>query len=378
MTTLTDAPWVFCFLKSQSKMLQSRNRKEAFYMVEELFPVRWENNRVVMIDQTILPGEYKELTTDSVEEVAEWIEIMVVRGAPAIGVAASYGMALAGLNNKDKSRTEFDKALSEARDRLARTRPTAVNLFWALNRMTDFAESHPDLSPDKLAPMLLKEAELIREEDFEMCRTIGKLGAELLPDEGGVLTHCNAGALATAGYGTAVGVLRAAWEMGKKIHVYSDETRPRCQGAKLTAWELHRLGVPFTIITDSMAGHFMKLGNIVAAVTGADRVAANGDAANKIGTYSVAVLCKEHKIPFYIAVPMSTIDFNCPHGDEIPIEERDRREVLDIIPGADVVYENVNVANPAFDVTPSKYIKAIITDRGVAYPPYGESLAKLR
>jgi len=346
-------------------------------MADEIFPVRWEDNMVVMIDQTLLPGEYRELKTDSMEEVAEWIETMVVRGAPAIGVAAAYGMALAALSLADKSRDEFDVGLSKARDRLARTRPTAVNLFWALSRMTDFAESHPSTSPSELAKRLVKEADLIREQDYEMCRTIGRNGAELLPDEGGVLTHCNAGALATAGYGTAVGVLRAAWEMGKKIHVYSDETRPRLQGARLTCWELNRLGMPFTMITDNMSGHLMKQGRIVAAVTGADRVAANGDAANKIGTYMVAVMCKEHNIPFYIAAPLSTIDYNCPDGDSIPIEERDREEVLGIIPGGEV-YTDIDVANPAFDVTPAKYIAAIITDKGVAYPPFTESLDKIR
>ncbi|MFH1676923.1 MAG: S-methyl-5-thioribose-1-phosphate isomerase, partial [bacterium] len=209
------------------------------------------------------------------------------------------------------------------------------------------------------------------------CKRIGNYGAGLLPDEGGVLTHCNAGALATAGYGTAVGVLRAAWEGGKKIHVFVDETRPRCQGARLTAWELNRLGIPFTLITDNMAGHFMQRGKIIAAVTGADRIAANGDTANKIGTYTVAVLCNAHGIPFYIAAPLSTIDYGCPDGDHIPIEERDREEVLSFIPGFEA-YEGIDVANPAFDVTPSRLIKAIITDRGVAYPPYAESLEKMR
>ncbi len=347
-------------------------------MPEEIYPVRWEDGKVIMIDQTILPGEYKELATDSMEEVARWIEIMVVRGAPAIGVSAAYGMALAAISLKDKSREEFDVGLSKARDRLARTRPTAVNLFWALNRIMEFVEINPGKLPAELADMIVSEADAIRWEDFEMCKTIGKFGAELLPDEGGVLTHCNAGALATAGYGTAVGVLRAAWEMGKKIHVYSDETRPRLQGARLTAWELDRLKMPFTIITDNMAGHFMKLKKIVAAVTGADRVAANGDAANKIGTYTVAVLCKEHNIPFYIAAPLSTVDFNCPDGDHIPIEERSRDEVLSIIPGAEEAYRDVDVANPAFDVTPNRLITAIITDKGVAYPPFMENLEKFR
>ncbi len=346
-------------------------------MPDEIFPVRWEDGKVVMIDQTLLPAEYKELSTDSAEEVADWIERMVVRGAPAIGVAAGYGMALAALSLRDKSRDEFDKGLARARDRLARTRPTAVNLFWALERMMEFAELHLRIPPRELADMMLTEAQEIREEDYERCRAIGKFGAELLPDEGGVLTHCNAGALATAGYGTAVGVLRAAWEMGKKIHVYVDETRPRLQGACLTCWELKRMGIPFTLITDNMAGHFMQRGQILAAVTGADRIASNGDTANKIGTYTVAVLCKEHNIPFYIAAPLSTVDFNCPDGSLIPIEERSRDEVLRVIPGG-FSFGDINVANPAFDVTPHRLIKAIITDKGVAYPPIEESLQRFR
>jgi len=346
-------------------------------MPDEIFPVRWQDGKVVMIDQTLLPAEYRELSTDSAEEVAEWIERMVVRGAPAIGVAAGYGMALAALSLRDKSRDEFDKGLARARDRLARTRPTAVNLFWALERMMDFAELHPRIPPGQLADMMLTEAEEIREEDYESCRAIGKFGAELLPDEGGVLTHCNAGALATAGYGTAIGVLRAAWEMGKEIHVYVDETRPRLQGACLTCWELKRMGIPFTLITDNMAGHFMQRGRILAAVTGADRIASNGDTANKIGTYTVAVLCKEHNIPFYIAAPLSTVDFNCPDGSSIPIEERSRDEVLRVIPGG-FSFGDINVANPAFDVTPHRLIKAIITDKGVAYPPFEESLQRFR
>jgi methylthioribose-1-phosphate isomerase len=330
-----------------------------------------------MIDQTLLPGKYEELSTESPEEVAVWIEAMIVRGAPAIGVAAAYGMALAATASRDRSREDFDRRLASVRDRLARTRPTAVNLFWALDRMMETAESLPDMAPGKLADRLLKEAEAIREEDVAMCRAIGRNGAELLPDEGGVLTHCNAGALATAGYGTAVGVLRAAWEGGKRIHVWVDETRPRLQGARLTAWELIRLGIPFTLITDNMAGYFMKRGEIRAAVTGADRVASNGDAANKIGTYSVAVLCKHHGIPFYVAAPLSTVDYQCPDGSCIPIEERAREEVLGVIPGSGV-YAGISVANPAFDVTPNELIAAIVTDRGVARPPYESSLAALK
>jgi len=347
-------------------------------MPEEIYPVRWEDGKVVMIDQTLLPGEYRKISTDSYDEVAEWIETMVVRGAPAIGVAASYGMALAAQTLRDKSRKDFDTGLARARDRLARTRPTAVNLFWALRRITELVEINHKIPPPEMADMVLAEAEAIRDEDIEMCMAIGKYGAGLLPDEGGVLTHCNAGALATAGYGTAVGVLRAAWETGKKIHVYSDETRPRLQGACLTCWELDRLGIPFTMITDNMAGHFMQRGNIIAAVTGADRIAANGDTANKIGTYTVAVLCKAHNLPFYIAAPMSTIDYNCPDGSLIPIEERGREEVLRIIPGAETAYCDINVANPGFDVTPNNLITAIITDHGIAYPPFAESLDELR
>jgi len=346
-------------------------------MPEEISPVRWEDGRVMVIDQTRLPGEYVEFCTKDPEKLAVWIETMVVRGAPAIGVAAAYGLALAAQNLEDKSKKEFMKGLSAARDRLARTRPTAVNLFWALDRMMDLAESYQDMPSPELARRLLDEANQIRDEDIAMCRKMGAFGADLLPAEGGVLTHCNAGALATAGYGTALGVIRAAWEAGSKIHVFVDETRPRLQGARLTAWELKRLGIPFTLITDNMAGHFMQRGKIQAAVTGADRIAANGDAANKIGTYTVAVLCKEHRIPFYIAAPLTTVDFNCPDGDQIPIEERSPEEVLSVIPGANA-YEDISVANPAFDVTPGRLITAIITDRGVAYPPFGDSLAKQR
>jgi len=346
-------------------------------MPDEIYPVRWEDDRVMMIDQTRLPGEFLELCTKDPEKIAVWIETMVVRGAPAIGVAAAYGLALAAQSAKDKPRDEFDRKLAAARDRLARTRPTAVNLFWALDRMMDLAESYPDLSSSELAERLLAEAHQIRHEDYAMCRRIGELGARLLPDQGGILTHCNAGALATAGYGTALGVIRAAWENGKKIHAYVDETRPRLQGARLTAWELERLGIPFTLITDNMAGYLMQKGSINAAVTGADRIAANGDTANKIGTYTIAVLCKEHGIPFYIAAPLSTVDYNCPDGSHIPIEERSHDEVLNLIPGISSL-KDINVINPAFDITPSRLISAIITDRGVAVPPYADGLQKLR
>ena len=337
-------------------------------MITEIFPVRWEDDRVMVIDQTRLPGEYLEFCTKDPEKIAGWIESMVVRGAPAIGVAAAYGLALAALELKNKPTVDFYKGLSTARDRLARTRPTAVNLFWALDRMMDLAESYHGMAPADLADKLVDEARLIQEEDYEMCRKMGALGAELLPDRGGILTHCNAGALATAGYGTALGVIRAAWESGKRIHVFVDETRPRLQGARLTAWELDRLKIPFTLITDSMAGHFMAKGDIQAAVTGANRIAANGDTANKIGTYSVAVLCKEHGIPFYIAAPLSTVDFNMPNGTAIPIEERNREEVLHLIPGWEA-FKGIDVADPAFDITPSRLITAIITDRGIARPP---------
>ncbi|HLG69670.1 MAG TPA: S-methyl-5-thioribose-1-phosphate isomerase [Chloroflexota bacterium] len=308
-----------------------------------------------MLDQTKLPNEESWVEARSYPEVAATIKNMVVRGAPLIGVVAAYGLAMAAEQSLDE--------LPRAAETLRATRPTAVNLTWAIERMLRFAAEHPD--PAAIA----EEAERIAAEDAEMSRRLSELGGPLLPDEGGVLTHCNAGALAMVDYGSAVGVIRAAWEQGKRIDVLVDETRPFLQGARLTAWELQRLGIPMTLITDNMAGHFMSRGRVRAVVTGADRIAANGDTANKIGTYSLAVLAQAHGIPFYIAAPVSTIDPNCPDGGHIPIEERSAAEVTHF-GGVAIAPQGVQAAHPAFDVTPARYITAIITNAGVAYPPF--------
>jgi methylthioribose-1-phosphate isomerase len=312
-----------------------------------------------MLDQTRLPGEERWIEASTYQEVASAIKTMVVRGAPLIGVAAAFGMAMAAQQSLDE--------LPAAAEALRATRPTAVNLTWALDRMLRFAREQPD--PGAIAA----EAERIAEEDGEMSRRLSKFGGKLLPASGGVLTHCNAGALAMVEYGSAVGVIRAAWEDGKQIEVLVDETRPFLQGARLTAWELQRLGIPMTLITDSMAGHFMSRGRVQAVVTGADRIAANGDTANKIGTYSLAILAREHGIPFYIAAPMSTVDMGCPDGEHIPIEERSSEEVTHF-GGVRIAPEGVRAAHPAFDVTPARYITAIITNAGVAYPPFAADL----
>jgi methylthioribose-1-phosphate isomerase len=298
---------------------------------------------------------------------------MIVRGAPAIGVAAAMGVALgvsqAGPSELDKS---FDRICSE----LAGTRPTAVNLFWGIERMKRVYRAHRHLPFEQLRDRLVAEAKLVREEDIAINEAIGKNGAALVPDGKTVLTHCNAGALATAGYGTALGVVRAAVESGKKIDVFADETRPFLQGARLTVWELQRDGIAATLITDNMAGHFLHSGRIGCVVVGADRIAANGDVANKIGTYGVAVLAKENGVPFYVAAPISTLDLTLPDGNHIPIEERSAAEVTHMF-GVRVAPEGTDVRNPAFDVTPNRYVTAIITERGVARPPFSDSLAAL-
>ena len=314
-----------------------------------------------MLDQRKLPVEERWVEARTYQEVANAIRDMVVRGAPLIGVVAAFGMAMAAERSLDE--------LSRAADTLRATRPTAVNLSWALDRMLRFAQEHPD------AAAVVEEAERIADEDAGMSRQLSEYGGALLPASGGVLTHCNAGALAMVEYGSAVGVIRAAWEQGKDINVLVDETRPFLQGARLTAWELQKLGIPMTLITDSMAGHFMSRGQIQAVVTGADRIAANGDTANKIGTYSLAILAREHGIPFYVAAPVSTIDLNCPSGDAIPIEERSSEEVTHF-GGVQIAPDGVQAAHPAFDVTPARYITAIITNAGVAYPPFAEALQK--
>ena len=336
--------------------------------------IEWKENRVVMIDQRKLPEEEVYVQCESHECVAEAIEKMVIRGAPAIGVAAAYGVALGILQVKEGG--PLDAEFDTVYRRLERTRPTAVNLFWALERMRRVFHESRGLSLREIQERLVEEARGIDAEDVEINRRMGANGLELFGDNERILTHCNAGALATAGYGTALGIIRALHESGRLIKVYADETRPFLQGARLTCWELHREGIPVVLITDSMAGFLMKSGEITAVITGADRIARNGDAANKIGTYSVALLAREHGIPFYIAAPLSTIDFNIGHGDGIPIEERDADEVR-TVGGQLITVEGIEVRNPAFDVTPAGLIAAIITENGIARPPYIEALEAL-
>ncbi len=332
--------------------------------------IRWTDAGVVMIDQTRLPQEEKYVTCTDYRQVADAIRSMVIRGAPAIGVAAAMGIAL-GMEQA-QSPAEFD----EICETLARTRPTAVNLFWAIARMRRLFLELRDRSIEEIRDRLTQEAEQIRLEDLAINECIGRNGAPLLPDGKTVLTHCNAGALATAGYGTALGVIRAAVAAGKNIDVFADETRPFLQGARLTIWELQQDGIPATLITDNMAGHFLHSGRIGCVVVGADRVAANGDFANKIGTYSLAVLAKENQVPFYVAAPTSTLDLNLESGDQIPIEQRAAAEVTHIL-GLPVAPEGTRVENPAFDVTPNRYITAIVTERGVVRPPFSGALRKL-
>src|ERR1700686_754621 len=331
---------------------------------------------VVFIDQTKLPTEEVYVTCTTHEQVADVIRNMVVRGAPAIGVAAAMGNARGMKNSKAEKGADLKKDFDQICEAIRQTRPTAVNLFWAIRRMTEKFESLRVRPVVQIKQALIEEAQRMHAEDIAANQAMGRHGATLMPSSGGVLTHCNAGALATAGYGTALGVIRAAVEQGKKIHVYADETRPFLQGSRLTAWELMKDGIPTTVISDNMAGAMMKQGKIAAIVVGADRIAANGDVANKIGTYTVAVLAKEHGIPFYVAAPFSTIDLATPHGSKIPIEQRDPAEVTHIA-GKAIAPEGVGVENPAFDVTPAKYVTAIVTERGIARPPYDESLAKL-
>jgi methylthioribose-1-phosphate isomerase len=337
--------------------------------------LEWTDAGVRFIDQTKLPTEEIYVTCRTYLEVADAIFTMIVRGAPAIGVAAAMGVALgtrdANANSVADLRSEFDKIC----DVLAATRPTAVNLFWAIRRMKDTFES-ANQSVAEIKTALIKEAQQMYFEDIAACEAMGQNGAVLLPKSGGVLTHCNAGALATCGYGTALGVIRSAVAMGSKINVYADETRPFLQGSRLTAWELTQDGIPTTVIADNMAGAMMKQGKIGAVIVGADRIAANGDVANKIGTYSIAILAKEHGIPFYVAAPWSTIDLATPDGDHIPIEQRASTEVTHLA-GKQIAPTGIRVENPAFDVTPNKYVTAIITERGVAKPSYTESLQQL-
>ncbi|HEY6389733.1 MAG TPA: S-methyl-5-thioribose-1-phosphate isomerase [Bryobacteraceae bacterium] len=332
--------------------------------------IQWTEAGVVMIDQTKLPREETYVTCTDYKQVADAIKSMVIRGAPAIGVAAAMGIAL-GMQQAE-SAGEFDEICAT----LAGTRPTAVNLFWAIERMRRLFVELQDRPIPEIRARLKAEAQQIRLEDIAINECIGKNGAALIPDGKTVLTHCNAGALATAGYGTALGVIRAAVAAGKKIDVFADETRPFLQGARLTVWELQHDNIAATLITDNMAGHFLHSGRIGCVVVGADRIAANGDVANKIGTYSVAVLAKENNVPFYVAAPISTLDQNLASGDEIPIEQRAAEEVTHLF-GVPVAPSGTTVENPAFDVTPHRYVSAIVTERGVARPPYLESLRKL-
>ncbi|HEY1159992.1 MAG TPA: S-methyl-5-thioribose-1-phosphate isomerase [Terracidiphilus sp.] len=338
----------------------------------------WTPYGVRFIDQTKLPLEECYVLATTYEQVAEVIESMVVRGAPAIGVSAAYGIALGAQRTKAATPAEFAPEFERICARLAGTRPTAVNLFWAIARMKRlFATLAGSGAPlVEIQAQILAEADAMYEDDIAACKAMGAFGAALLPDEGGVLTHCNAGALATCGYGTALGVIRSAVEQGKHIHVYADETRPFLQGARLTAWELMADGIPTTVICDNTAASLMRAGRIQAVVVGADRIAANGDTANKIGTYNLAILAKEHGIPFYVAAPWSTIDLATATGDLIPIEERPAVEVTHH-GGKQLTPNGVGICNPAFDVTPAKYVTAIITERGVLRAPYTESLRKM-
>jgi methylthioribose-1-phosphate isomerase len=338
--------------------------------------LEWTDAGVRFLDQTKLPTEETYVTCKTYTQVADVIRNMVVRGAPAIGVAAAMGIALGVKNSKAQSGGELKLEFDQICEAMGKTRPTAVNLFWAIRRMREKFELLRVRPLPQIKQALIEEAQRMHAEDIAANQAMGKHGATLMPASGGVLTHCNAGALATCGYGTALGVIRAAVEQGKKIHVYADETRPFLQGSRLTAWELMKDGIPTTVISDNMAGAMMQRGKINAIVVGADRIAANGDVANKIGTYTVAVLAREHGIPFYVAAPFSTVDLETPDGSGIPIEQRDGKEVTHIA-GRQMVPDGVEVENPAFDVTPSKYVTAIVTERGIARAPYGESLRKL-
>ena len=333
--------------------------------------IEWKEEKIIMIDQRKLPNEEVYVECSDYDQVAEAIEKMVIRGAPAIGVAAALGMALGIL--KVGNEEDLDGEFRIIYDRLERTRPTARNLFWALERMKKTFEQNKQLSLSQLKDKLIQEALDIEKEDIETNQKIGFYGKDLIEDGQSILTHCNAGELATAGIGTAIGVIRAAFDEGKKIKVYAGETRPILQGARLTCWELERRNIPVTLITDNTAGFLMQKREISLVITGADRITSNGDTANKIGTYSLAVLAKEHELPFYVAAPLSTIDFDLTEGSEIPIEERDPREVREVR-GQCITLPDIDVYNPAFDITPAQYISAIITERGIARPPFEESL----
>jgi methylthioribose-1-phosphate isomerase len=340
--------------------------------------IEWTEAGVVMIDQTRLPREEVYVTCRSYQEVAEAIRGMVIRGAPAIGVAAAMGLALAVARGPSSDAAGLERTLEEAAATIGATRPTAVNLFWAIRRMKDcFAQlKRAGCGAEQIRAAMVAEAKQVLVEDIAINEAIGRHGASLVAAGKSVMTHCNAGALATGGYGTALGVVRAAASAGQSPHVFSCETRPFLQGARLTVWELQQDGIPATLITDSMAGHILKSGRVGCVIVGADRIAANGDVANKIGTYALAVLAKENSVPFYVAAPLSTLDLSLPSGDRIPIEQRSPEEVTHVF-GVAVAPEGVAVENPAFDVTPNRYVTAIVTECGIARPPYEETLARL-
>jgi methylthioribose-1-phosphate isomerase len=338
--------------------------------------IEWNNGKVRLIDQTLLPNELKYIDCETVEQVWEAIKVLKVRGAPAIGIAGALGAVLGVWNSDAKEYSEFNEQLNKITSYLATSRPTAVNLFWALDKMKATANENKDKDIPQLKNIMLAEAQNILDEDKTMCRAIGRHGATLIKDGDTILTHCNAGGLATADYGTALAVVFTAHEQGKRIKVFADETRPLLQGARLTAWELMQAGIDVTLICDNMAAQVMKEGRINCVVVGADRIAGNGDSANKIGTYGVAILAKEHKIPFYIAAPTSTLDMSLPTGDLIPIEQRKPEEITEGF-GRRTAPEGVKVYNPAFDVTPARLIDGIITEKGIARKPYTESLRDL-
>lgn len=330
--------------------------------------IEWSKGKVVMLDQSRLPIDVAYIECDNYLKVAEGIRKLWIRGAPAIGIAASMGIALAAQDIEADNMEDFSKKLRPAMNTLLSTRPTAVNIKWAVDRFSAFIEKHKDEGIPKLKELLIQEANKVLEEDIRINRAIGEWGAQFIHDGDTILTHCNAGSLATGGYGTATAPMRAAKEQGKKFSVFADETRPVLQGARLTAWELMEDGIPVTLITDNSAGALMKKGEINLAIVGTDRTVLNGDVANKIGTYTVAVLCKEHNIPFYVAAPLSSIDFSVPSGDLIPIEERDPEEVTNVFGKCRIAPEGVKTRNLAFDVTPAKYVTAIITEKGAFRP----------
>ncbi len=340
--------------------------------MREIRPIKWVNGVLELLDQTRLPSEEVTVEVHDYREAAAAIRNLTVRGAPAIGVTAAYAVAMAARQVEATDHRDFLAQLSSAAAEVSAARPTAVNLQWAVNRMMETAAAETELS--RVPQRLLEEAQRVQREDEQTNRRMGEHGKGLMPEGGSVLTHCNAGALATSGFGTALGVIRAGWEDGKRFRVYNTETRPVLQGARLTAWEFQQLGIPSTLVVDSAAGMLMERGQISCVITGADRIAANGDTANKIGTYTLAVLAREHRIPFYVAAPVSTVDLNLATGDDIQIEERSPEEVTRI-QGVPTAPEGVAAINPAFDVTPHRYLSAIITEAGVARAPYLESLS---